>query len=664
MKLSLHDVLWYGAQLWKIPHNGKGLPDKRMVMIKRGGLEIEPERQSVSIQLVNSESFGPQTDKTIVFPPTLIWFEADSLQEASTPSKKQRELVLLQDTHVVSGHSTPAFQKSLRGSGVHNLPAAELCFSVVTSTRSLDLAAESVEAADVWKQAVSSLLTSLFHANKRGQYSLEATAGSAVKTSLSYDGTKRSISDPQIPQQLNRSMDGTYAPTPPTSAFPGTGKLGLSRASTMPPLPPATMGANSNIKHGLSAPASLVRVNETTESLRKELFECAQSGSCERIEQILELKCGVDVNDIDPVTTDTALMMASREGWLDVVTLCLKYGGKNDPHPDYGQTALHVAVMGNHDACATELLQVAALSNFDTVIVNLTDNKQRTALHIACLRCNAVMTDLLIGHGADVTVVESSGHTALHLAARSGSKACLAILLDHSGDICLEYLDSKGSTPLHLAAEQGCLSCVRLLLETAANANACNNANKTPYDVAQDEGHHDISLLVSKYHDPSIRKMPPNGRYNKNIGSGPSPLDTFSSPLPAWSTPYQSKPALERCTSFNDLPRPHTQLNTPAQSVRKSTTAGESRQLSFFSPVNTPGLHVLTDGSYNEAAMFTPHTSKKDHHGHNRPSSTVSVTSSSLDYLYKKTGSPGIGGGNNNSNNGSLSARNSTSMIM
>jgi len=52
----------------------------------------------------------------------------------------------------------------------------------------------------------------------------------------------------------------------------------------------------------------------------------------------------VSPNLMDPQTTDTPLMMACRAGRADVVNLCLQFGGRNDPHPDFGQTALHAAI--------------------------------------------------------------------------------------------------------------------------------------------------------------------------------------------------------------------------------------------------------------------------------------------------------------------------------
>ena len=45
---------------------------------------------------------------------------------------------------------------------------------------------------------------------------------------------------------------------------------------------------------------------------------------------------------------------------------------------------------------------------------------------------------VLLLHGADLTCVDSHGHSPLHLSAGSGSVACLAAILDHGGDFLLE----------------------------------------------------------------------------------------------------------------------------------------------------------------------------------------------------------------------------------
>src|SRR5689334_17991421 len=101
------------------------------------------------------------------------------------------------------------------------------------------------------------------------------------------------------------------------------------------------------------------------------LFHSCRAGDILTVK--IALESGINVNVLDPVTTDSLLMVACRIGNVELVKLCLQYGAKNDPHPDYGQTALHAAVSENQLYAAHALLEIAASSEADIIISNLTD---------------------------------------------------------------------------------------------------------------------------------------------------------------------------------------------------------------------------------------------------------------------------------------------------
>ena len=146
------------------------------------------------------------------------------------------------------------------------------------------------------------------------------------------------------------------------------------------------------------------------------------------------LEGGMSVNVIDPVTTDSPLMIACRKGHTNIVRLCLEYGAKNDPHPEFGQTALHASVSEQKIESARVLLEIAAESDADHIISNLSDPSGQTPLHTAAYIGSTAMIELLLHHGASISSVDAQGQTALHLCASSGVKICLAMLLDHGGD--------------------------------------------------------------------------------------------------------------------------------------------------------------------------------------------------------------------------------------
>ena len=71
--------------------------------------------------------------------PTLTWYNSDKPGQV----KNARELILYEGTCLMEGHNTNAFYKL--ASKDKPLPRPELCFSMMTTTRSLDMAAESVK---------------------------------------------------------------------------------------------------------------------------------------------------------------------------------------------------------------------------------------------------------------------------------------------------------------------------------------------------------------------------------------------------------------------------------------------------------------------------------------------------------------------------------------
>ncbi len=81
-------------------------------------------------------------------------------------------------------------------------------------------------------------------------------------------------------------------------------------------------------------------------------------------------------------------------------------------------------------------------------------------------RCVRVMLD----SGADVDAVNSTGLTALHLAARNGHVDVIKTLLKQDANI--DATDESGWTALHHAADNDCEAVVRLLTDRGADLTA------------------------------------------------------------------------------------------------------------------------------------------------------------------------------------------------
>ena len=335
--------------------------------------------------------------------------------------------------------------------------------------------------------------------------------------------------------------------------------------------------------------------NLDVESVKKQMFSAAFAGDYDLLRDILE--AGINVNLMEPSRNDTPLMIACRAGNTEIVRLCLHYGAKNDPHPDFGHTALHVAILSAQLGAASVLLEAAAESDADVVIVNLADPTGLTPLHIAAEKGLVSMIELLLSHGAEIDRKDGSGRTALHIASSLGHKKCLAILANYCGDFLLNDQDTLGNTPLHCAADSGQLSCAKLLLESAADVSCRNHAGKTPYMLANAKGQFQVAQLLLQYHQAQdvnytssnrVRSMPMAANDSRAYGGGqvPSPLNIGTYTMPKIVLPSEA------------LPRPHTASVSP----RPSSTPSASGKLKplFFQRSSPQPYSSTSDGNLYE----------------------------------------------------------------
>ena len=164
---------------------------------------------------------------------------------------------------------------------------------------------------------------------------------------------------------------------------------------------------------------------------------------------------GLSPNTIDPVTGETVLMIALREG-------------------SQGVAAELIADQ------RLELEQQAPNGN--------------TALMMAAFKRNKVAVLALIARGA---VVTRPGWTALHYAAASGDTDIATILLEHHA-----YIDAASPsqlTPLMIAAREGQRDVAELLLRAGADARLRNNENLTASQIAVRANYEAIGAVIDRH---------------------------------------------------------------------------------------------------------------------------------------------------------------------
>ncbi|XP_060883598.1 ankyrin repeat domain-containing protein 61-like [Labrus mixtus] len=132
----------------------------------------------------------------------------------------------------------------------------------------------------------------------------------------------------------------------------------------------------------------------------------------------------------------------------------------------------------------------------------------QTALHLSVRYAAQSAAQTLFVHGANVNAVDSSGMTALHMAAGMLHQDLIASLIKEGADLNAGVKHS-GNTPLHLAAMSVSLKsskvleennrCVSELLKQGSEVNAVNKAGVTPLQEACSMGNKELVDLLLKH---------------------------------------------------------------------------------------------------------------------------------------------------------------------
>ena len=187
----------------------------------------------------------------------------------------------------------------------------------------------------------------------------------------------------------------------------------------------------------------------------------------------------------------TLLFSAATEGKIGMMDVVLKAGADPNAKDEDGMTALrHVAWTGKNQVNVTKRL-IAAKAD-----VNLTADDDWTPLIQVMYADPSVavpVAQVLLQAGADASIVNNEGNSALMLAAKRGMPALIPALVKGGADINARGRDG---TSLGLAAEEGQTAVVQALLEANADPNLGTKDNQTPLMKAAARDHVDIITLL------------------------------------------------------------------------------------------------------------------------------------------------------------------------
>ena len=143
-------------------------------------------------------------------------------------------------------------------------------------------------------------------------------------------------------------------------------------------------------------------------------------------------------------TGTNLLMIACKQGQIQLVELALERGARVKDMDKAGKTALHYAV----------------------------DTERGD---------NGDVVEMLIEHGADVNARDSEGKTALHYAAQGGLSSCLHVLLLQS-NVLLGLQDHQHQTALSLAISSGNQACINCFHSKPAIKTTPKTDKRRPED--------------------------------------------------------------------------------------------------------------------------------------------------------------------------------------
>ena len=112
--------------------------------------------------------------------------------------------------------------------------------------------------------------------------------------------------------------------------------------------------------------------------------------------------------------------------------------------------------------------------------VNLQNNCEEIALHVAAKYSAVETIILLLAHSADVNKSTKSGNTALHLAARFNTAAIQALLCAGAE---IDKQDCFGDTPLHYASHYKKTEAVQFLIASGADIEIRNHDGYTAEEL-------------------------------------------------------------------------------------------------------------------------------------------------------------------------------------
>ncbi|XP_068955651.1 transient receptor potential cation channel subfamily A member 1 [Petaurus breviceps papuanus] len=229
------------------------------------------------------------------------------------------------------------------------------------------------------------------------------------------------------------------------------------------------------------------------------LHHAAAQDQVQLLEMIINDSQFEGLNVLD-VSGNTPLHWAVEKNEVENVRLLLSKGANPNICNNNLVAPLHLAIQSFYNEIVKVLIEHSSTD------VNLIGENGNTPLMLACSKDNSEALKLLVDNGARVCKANKFGCFPVHIAAFSGSKKCIEMLLKfgegqgYSREYQINFLNNKNSSPLHYAVQSGDLEMIKICLANGAQIKLEENGKCTALHFAATQGATEIvKLMISSY---------------------------------------------------------------------------------------------------------------------------------------------------------------------
>ena len=196
----------------------------------------------------------------------------------------------------------------------------------------------------------------------------------------------------------------------------------------------------------------------------------------------------------------TALMAAAKIGNDDILEALLIHGADPCIADDSGFNALHFACFGGHESILVRLRNTSIDWNKESTATIMHEKRKKvTPLHIAAqLRDSRVLEYLLSGGlTLNIDACTDKGETPLSLAVWRSAPKNVSLLLSKGADTTV--IDSYGYSAVHWAAEDGYDLVISEFIKFGSNLGLPDSRGLSAELVARKYGHEALANLIMDY---------------------------------------------------------------------------------------------------------------------------------------------------------------------